>query len=52
MTDKERSLQTQKTENLHQALTEALENEYIKVYYQPKIEAGSTRVIGAVALVR
>lgn len=52
MTDKERSLQTQKTENLHQALTEALENEYIKVYYQPKIEAGSTRVIGAEALVR
>lgn len=52
MIDKERSLQEKKVENLHQALTEALENEYIKVYYQPKIEAGSTRVIGAEALVR
>ena len=52
MIDKERSLQSQKVERLHQALTDALKNEDIKVYYQPKIEAGSTRVIGAEALVR
>ena len=34
------------------ALKKALHNGEIKVFYQPKIEAGSTRVVGAGALVR
>jgi len=52
MIDKKRSLEEKESDSIHQELANALENEYIKVYYQPKIEAGSTRVIGAEALVR
>lgn len=33
-------------------LSKAIQNNEIKVYYQPKIEAGSTRIIGGEALVR
>ena len=52
MTEKERSFEKKEFDGIHKELANALENEYIKVYYQPKVEAGSTRVIGAEALVR
>lgn len=38
--------------DLNLAIDKALENGEIKVFYQPKVEAGSTRVVGAEALVR
>lgn len=41
-----------KRSNVRHFLKKALYNGEIKVFYQPKIEAGSTRVIGAEALVR
>lgn len=41
-----------KKNNVRHFLKKALYNGEIKVFYQPKIEAGSTRVIGAEALVR
>ncbi len=38
--------------SVRRSLNRALSNGEIKVFYQPKIEAGSTRVVGAEALVR
>lgn len=37
---------------LNRDVTRALKQEEFQVYYQPKIESGSTRVVGAEALVR
>ena len=41
-----------KNGRVKRSLKKALYNGEIKVFYQPKIEAGSTRVVGAEALVR
>lgn len=41
-----------KKSSVRNSMKKALYNGEIKVFYQPKIEAGSTRVIGAEALVR
>ena len=41
-----------KKSSISHSLRKALSNGEIKVFYQPKIEAGSTRVVGAEALVR
>ena len=41
-----------KKSSVRRSLKKALYNGEIKVFYQPKIEAGSTRVVGAEALVR
>lgn len=38
--------------NINLALEKAMLEDEIKVFYQPKIESGSTRVVGAEALVR
>lgn len=44
--------QVWKNVNINNAIRKAIEDGEMKVFYQPKVEAGSTRVVGAEALIR